>query len=148
MIEPQLLTGICHVGIENRSWEHCLWGRRCHFYWLGMSLWASPTSLLCRIKTLFGVLRFFVVKKHCALHLHPQDSLTLRGGVHWKMCALGREAKAKIEICYFCPSSHIPRDTRWGSGQQPFLVCALCCPEVTAMTFHSSCTHNCDGSRI
>ena len=66
-----------------------------------MSLWAGHTSLLCRRKSLFRILRFFVVKNHCALHLHPEGSLTLRGGVHQEMCALGNEEKAKIELCYF-----------------------------------------------
>lgn len=77
-----------------------------------MSLWAGHTSLLCRRKSLFRVLRFFVVKKHCALHLHPQGSLTLRGGVHQEMCALGKEEKAKIELCYFVLLTIFPETHR------------------------------------
>lgn len=90
---------------------------------------------------------------------------TLRA--HWllgevcirEMCALGKEEKAKIELCYFvlltifpethrrrgalllCPSSHIPRDTHRRRA-------AAVIAEVAAMAFHSSCIYSCDGSRI
>lgn len=93
-----------------------------------MSLWAGHTSLLCRRKSLFRVLRFFVVKKHCALHLHPQGSLTLRGGVHQEMCAVGYEEKAKMELCYFVLLAIFPEThrRRVGSGHCSLLPRGNC----------------------
>ena len=85
-----------------------------------------------------------MVKKHCALHLHPQGSLTLREGVHREMCALGNEEKAKVELCYFVLLAMLPETHR----RRGAAAIALCCPEVTAMAFHSSCIYSCDGSRI
>lgn len=108
----------------------------------------SHTFLLCRIKTLLGILQFFVVRKHSAFHLEPQGCCLWEEVCSWKMCAFRRLGEGKERNLSFCPSSHIPRDLRWESGQHPFPMCCLCCPEATEITFHFSCIRSCEGRRL
>lgn len=69
------------IEIENSAFEH---EGAVPTGWVGF-LGQSCTVLLCRIKTLLGVVKFFMMKKHCALlHLQPQGCLTVRGGVQLK----------------------------------------------------------------